>query len=1138
MSKRLIPFFLILLQASLAVAADLDQPYPSGWEDYPASTATPMTAAKLQQIEARIDRYAIVEDKDLTTAPTCGAGQSGYKYIVAGIGGVWSGCTINDIARCTGVTDTWSCTTPVEGYIARVSDEDRLYQYTGSAWSDTINTAAINLSGESVVALSPDNTTVQLNGSNELEVKDSGISSTKITDGTIANADISVTAGIVGSKLDLSEPGAIGATTPAAGTFTTVTGNTSVVTDTITEKTTDAGVTVEGVLVKDGSIPDFTEQDVIAKGDALVGFKQDLTSTQGYTVDGKLRQLISVLDWIPGAEHAAILAGTSITDLTTYIQAAVDNVPAYHDLYFPGLGPYKITSVISTTRSNIRLVGNGAKIVQATSQTSGILFDGSDNVQVIGLWLYGPGDGTTATASLTFKNCTNSKALNNKIENWSNNVTNYGPGGIYLRGRSKWCMVGYNYIVDTNNAINEDAYEQNGDGPQGNLVIGNIIRNCRAGILTDNKDAAGTIFPGASVVGNLIYGVTALGFGEKYGIKLHDVYGQHVAGNQILHNYDGIIVSSLVKGSRIANNTVWVTEGGQGIKVIGNASTYRYASMVDIDGNTIVLEDDSANGIYFAERASMPATDGKGLNITNNTILRVNQTANADITYGDVLYLDLTNGEYFIDGNKSYAEAAASGWSYQIEDNAKGTFKFGINNFTGTSATTETAGLYNGVSAAFLGTGTPTSSTYLSGAGTWTTPAGTGDVVGPASATDNAIARFDATTGKLLQNSGVTIDDNGVVNIPAVGAYQKNGVVIDDKKVSYAATENPNQTAYDTDTGWSVGSRIINVNNDMAFIAVDVTSDAAIWEWINYKKGPNALTNGGFEAGTYTEGWTTYVNTGGGASATFSKETSDVSDGSAALSIAITTATATTTNVQFYHPTTNDFIPGEQYLLSFKAKSSGSSTVNVAVYLNQSPWTSFGAATITIGSSWQTFTVPVSALTNPVNVRFSLGYSANDGDTILFDDVAMTRHGGGSELVETRTAIQMYKPLSAPAKELISSALADTSTPHTVTALEVSGTILNNYNASPSAREFDLPAIAKGLNFKFALGDANNVTLDPNGTEYMMLDGTLMAAGEAIVNTTTPAIGDAIVCNAFQVGASTYYWDCRTLSGDWTQETP
>ena len=36
-----------------------------------------------------------------------------------------------------------------------------------------------------------------------------------------------------------------------------------------------------------------------------------------------------------------------------------------------------------------------------------------------------------------------------------------------------------------------------------------------------------------------------------------------------------------------------------------------------------------------------------------------------------------------------------------------------------------------------------------------------GDVFGPASATDNAVARFDSTTGKLIQNSVVTISDTG-----------------------------------------------------------------------------------------------------------------------------------------------------------------------------------------------------------------------------------------------------------------------------------------------------------------------------------------------------------------------------------------
>lgn len=45
---------------------------------------------------------------------------------------------------------------------------------------------------------------------------------------------------------------------------------------------------------------------------------------------------------------------------------------------------------------------------------------------------------------------------------------------------------------------------------------------------------------------------------------------------------------------------------------------------------------------------------------------------------------------------------------------------------------------------------------------------GVGDVVGPASATDNALARFDGATGKLIQNSGVICDDSN--NVSGVAA--------------------------------------------------------------------------------------------------------------------------------------------------------------------------------------------------------------------------------------------------------------------------------------------------------------------------------------------------------------------------------
>ena len=73
------------------------------------------------------------------------------------------------------------------------------------------------------------------------------------------------------------------------------------------------------------------------------------------------------------------------------------------------------------------------------------------------------------------------------------------------------------------------------------------------------------------------------------------------------------------------------------------------------------------------------------------------------------------------------------------------------------------------------GTGTSTpaivAGTNVTVSGTWpnqtinSIAGGTGDVTGPASSTDNAVARFDSTTGKIIQNSGVVINDSGEVTV-------------------------------------------------------------------------------------------------------------------------------------------------------------------------------------------------------------------------------------------------------------------------------------------------------------------------------------------------------------------------------------
>ena len=121
------------------------------------------------------------------------------------------------------------------------------------------------------------------------------------------------------------------------------------------------------------------------------------------------------------------------------------------------------------------------------------------------------------------------------------------------------------------------------------------------------------------------------------------------------------------------------------------------------------------------------------------------------------------------------------------------------NGGTNGSATPTAGAVAYGTGTAYAFTAAGTAGQVLTSNGTgvptWTTNAG-GDVTGPASSTDNAIARFDGVTGKLIQNSVTTIDDTG----------NASGILSQQFSNGSAVTLAAGKMWYDGSTGsWNLG---------------------------------------------------------------------------------------------------------------------------------------------------------------------------------------------------------------------------------------------------------------------------------------------------------------------------------------------
>ena len=318
---------------------------------------------------------------------------------------------------------------------------------------------------------------------------------------------------------------------------------------------------------------------------------------------------------------------------------------------------------------------------------------------------------------------------------------------------------------------------KNGTNLEFNTVsgVGNVSVTIEGGIVmfSGTGDGAGDVTSSGSITDNSI----VRGDGGAKGVQ---GTGWTISDTDVMVMGSASNVTSIF--SDVSTNEVNIAGGnalnaGSRVQLHGNGHATLANTGRLYAGNTWPLEWNATN-IYFPQISQADAAD-KVLAISGTSnIMRWIDKATIGIQSGT----SLGSGEpVFSSKNGTNLEFNSISGLGIIEVTTIGnTIILSGSSASGEANTSSNLGSGIGLAAAKAGVNLPFYS--VSGVGNVTatlennvvmisgTATGTGDVVGPASATDNAIAVYNGTTGKLIKNSSATVSDitNNTTNIATV----------------------------------------------------------------------------------------------------------------------------------------------------------------------------------------------------------------------------------------------------------------------------------------------------------------------------------------------------------------------------------